>query len=137
MKRSLLNTLSLKKAALALPAAAMMLGASHGAQIGINFWGNGYAWYNPLYAGKVVTATAFGIDATNWFTTPQTLDDTVARKNTGWPVTPATGGTLSVSWTSANTWSTFIGDTVNWTNPPPGDCEVTWVSLTTLPPVGR
>jgi hypothetical protein len=125
MKRTLLNK-SLLKTALAVPAAALMLGSSQGAQIGINFWGNGYAWYNAAYAGKVVTATAFGIEPANWFTTPQTTDDAVARQNTGWPVAPATGGDLSVAWTSANTWSTFIGDLSGWVNCPAGDCEVTW-----------
>ena len=58
---------------LAVPAAALMLGAAQAAStIGLNFqdwyYSNGGAGYQTT--GMPVTATAFGVAAANWFSTP-------------------------------------------------------------------
>jgi hypothetical protein len=120
MKRKLLNK-SFKQAALALPAAALMLGSSQGAEIGINFQID----FSPYtsYSGKPVTATAFGIDPTNWFnmdpvsySAPASTNQTLAMPG---------GGYLSVSWSDANAWSSGIDSTLA-TNVPAGFDEVIW-----------
>ena len=71
MKRKLLQRTHLrflKQTALAIPAAALMLGQSQGGtSIGINFYGNYYGSYD---GGRVVSTNAFGMSAANWLTTP-------------------------------------------------------------------
>ena len=83
MKRKLLNTKYLKQTVLAVPAAALMLGAAQaGSTVGLNFqqwyydsaknpqtigWNNGYSDYNTT--GLPVTAKAFGVGVANWFNT--------------------------------------------------------------------
>ena len=62
---------NLKKTLLAVPAAALMLGASHGAQIGINFQDN-YA--GNAYAPLTDAAGAFGIPLANWFNAPMVFN---------------------------------------------------------------
>jgi hypothetical protein len=66
MKRKLLGKHGLKHAVLAVPAAALMLGASQAAQIGINFQDN---WYGTPYAPMTDTS-AFGIPQASWFNAP-------------------------------------------------------------------
>jgi hypothetical protein len=84
MKRNLLSKTQ-KQTILAIPAAALMLGASHGATIGIHYtenWGayaangngsntgtygtTGYYAYGYMTTGMNVTGTAFGVPASNW-----------------------------------------------------------------------
>ena len=64
MKRSLYSKF-LKGSLLAVPAAAMMLGASHGATLGIH-WQVDWSKYNPQYSystsGWIVTGNAFGVE---------------------------------------------------------------------------
>lgn len=121
MKRKLL-TPRLKTALAAVPAAALMLGASQAqTTVGINFWG---AFGTYGYGGAPVTATAFGVDATNWFTTPASDYQTAANGD-------LTAGSLSVNWSAPNTWiSSLEGDTNSpagaWNSPLPGDPEVLW-----------
>jgi hypothetical protein len=102
MKRRLLNTAFLKQTALAVPAAALMLGSSQAATtIGINFWG-AYGSYG--YGGAPVTATAFGLPPTAWFTTPATDWQSAAYGG-------MMAGSLIVNWSAPNTWiSTLHGD---------------------------
>ncbi|HWX22817.1 MAG TPA: LamG-like jellyroll fold domain-containing protein [Candidatus Binatia bacterium] len=121
MKRKLLNRTLLKQTALAVPAAALMLGSSQGAEIGINFQDDytGYA----SYSGKPVTATAFGIDPTNWFNmVPIPVD---APSATNQSLALFTGASLSVSWKAQNAWVSGI-DSTSGTNVPPGFDEVIW-----------
>ena len=79
MKRKLLNARLLKQTILAVPAAALMLGAAQaGTTVGLNFqqwyydsgnnpqtigFNNGYSDYNTT--GFPVTAKAFGVDLAN------------------------------------------------------------------------
>ena len=83
MKRKLLNARLLKQTILAVPAAALMLGAAQaGTTVGLNFqqwyydsgnnpqtigFNNGYSDYNTT--GFPVTAKAFGVDLANWSNT--------------------------------------------------------------------
>lgn len=95
MKRRHLSGRNLKNLLLAVPAAALMLGTSQAASpVGINFQGS----YGGSYAGALVTAAAFGLPATNWFSDPSGL-------STGsMSVTNPSGGALSLSWSSADVW---------------------------------
>lgn len=83
MKRKIFNSKSLKQTVLAVPAAALMLGAAQaGSTVGLNFqqwyydsgnnpqtigFNNGYSDYNTT--GLPVTAKAFGVGVANWFNT--------------------------------------------------------------------
>ncbi|MGO8930449.1 MAG: LamG-like jellyroll fold domain-containing protein [Limisphaerales bacterium] len=140
MKRKLLNARSLKKAALAVPAAALMLGAAQaGTTVGINF----QAWYynsgnTPQTVGYgagyqttgfPVTGTAFSVPAANWFNT-----DPLSCN--GWPDpapapidTSIVMGSLTVNVTAPNCWQSGIGELVaGWHSETvtPGNDEVTW-----------
>jgi hypothetical protein len=122
MKRKLLNSIMLKQMALAVPAAALMLGSSQGAQIGINFQADSSPYTS--YSGKPVTATAFGIDPAHWFSmapiptgNPSSTNQTLSLPG---------GGSLLVSWQAANAWTSGIGADATGTNVPPGMDEVVW-----------
>src|SRR5258708_4572614 len=100
MKRKSFGPLA-KKVMVAVPAAAMMLGASHGGQIGINFQDN-YAGtpYAPL-----TDTSAFGIPLANWFNAPSIF-------NSDGPPIPTSGtssvpgaGDLKIAWSAKTTWS--------------------------------
>jgi hypothetical protein len=144
MKRKLFNSSSLKHTALAVPAAALMLGAAHaGTTVGLNF----QSWYYD--SG----------------TTPQTIGFGQGYQTTGWPVTAKAFGVPVANWTNTdpmdssspvsftlafagvtgnfntvNMWQSDIGNLVNpadeWTPPGPtnpsrssvlpGNDEVTW-----------
>ncbi len=126
MKRNLLPK-SLKRGLLAVPAAALMLGAAHGAQIGINFQTD-WAPYNYGYSttGFAVTATAFGIPAANWLNLPPTSYTLPTATNQN--LTTA-NGPLTLNWSCANAWGSGVGNTALPTDPgvvAPGDDEVTW-----------
>lgn len=144
MKKSLF-TKSLKQSILAVPAAALMLGAAHGGTtVGVNFqswyydsgttpqtigYGQGYQT-----TGFPVTAKAFGVAAANWINTEPLPDGT-----------PTVGysfsvGAATVTLNAVNFWESDIGNLVNpadeWTNTGPyevstssvlpGNDEVTW-----------
>ncbi len=149
MKRSLF-TKHIKQTLLAVPAAALMLGAAQaGTTIGLNFqsWyydsGNtpqtvGYgAGYQTT--GFPVTAKAFGVDTANWFNTdpiacsvnkggvlPIDLYATFGGVNTNF------AGSLSAYMTAPNAWESAIGEQVAGFHPEtvaPGNDEVTWSYL--------
>jgi hypothetical protein len=139
MKRKSLGK-TRKHAILAIPAAALMLGASHGATIGINYtldWGpynpNGtYVPYHYAYmtTGMNVTGTAFGVPASSWTNIQGTYYQPVSTTNIV--------GSLSIISMANNEWSSGLGNT----NTPaygtapylpaivaPGNDEVTWSYL--------
>lgn len=149
MKRKLLSK-QLKRAAIAVPAAAMMLGAAQaGTTIGLNF----QAWYYDSGAtpqtigfgsgyqttGVPVTTKAFGVEVANWYNSDP-LDC-----NAAFVATVPFGGSLTATVRAANMWQSGFtapglwGTTAgNWSAavwPPgaevlaaiqPGDYQVTW-----------
>ncbi len=134
MKRKLLDTRFLKQTALAVPAAALMLGAAQaGTTVGLNF----QAWYydsgtTPQTVGYgsgyqttgfPVTAKAFGIAVGNWFNTdPLDCQSAISTSVTF-------GGTLTAQLAAPNAWQSGIGAQVAGWNPEtvaPGNDEVTW-----------
>ena len=118
MKRKLLNRSFLKQTFLAVPAAALMLGAAQaGTTVGLNFqawyydsgktpqtigFNNGYSDYATT--GFPVTAKAFGVDVANWFNTD--------------PMGPATS--ISASCTFGGTATNFAGGLSCYVNSPKG-----------------
>ncbi|HEX5221569.1 MAG TPA: LamG-like jellyroll fold domain-containing protein [Verrucomicrobiae bacterium] len=103
MKRNLLFP-GARKALLAVPAAAMMLGAaSHGAEIGINFQDN---WGGTPYAPLNDAAGAFGIPLANWYNAPTVFNSGPgAGVGTNGTFAVPGGGDLNVAWACQNTWS--------------------------------
>jgi hypothetical protein len=125
MKRKLLNPTLLKRTALAVPAAALMLGAAQaGTTIGLNFqawyYADGGAGYQTT--GFPVTAKAFGVDLADWLSTfPQDCQSPINASTNIWSV--------SVSWTAPNAWQSGIGElNAGWVTEAvaPGDDEATW-----------
>jgi len=91
------NRAGFKQAALAIPAAALMLGQSQaGTTVGINFWGNYFGFY---YGGRVVSSIAFGLPPANWNTTPA-VDDPAAATNS---IATGPGDALSLAWSAPYT----------------------------------
>ena len=134
MKRKLLNPRLLKQTALAVPAAALMLGAAQaGTTVGLNF----QAWYydsgtTPKTVGYgsgyqttgfPVTAKAFGVGVASWFNTdPLNCQAPIST-------TVNFGGTLSAQLSAPNGWQSGIGGQVPGWEPEtvaPGNDEVTW-----------
>lgn len=133
MKRKLLNN-TFKQAALALPAAALMLGAAHaGTTVGLNF----QAWYYDSgttpqtigfgsgyqTTGFPVTARAFGVDVANWFNSEPLPCQAAISTTIPFAVT------LTAQVTAPNAWQSGIGEQVAAWNPEtvaPGNNEVTW-----------
>lgn len=138
MKRKLLPY-SLRQSLLAVPAAALMLGAAQaGTTIGLNFqswyydsgttpqtigFGQGY-----LTTGFPVTARAFGVEVANWVNT-----DPLPCSSPVDTVIPL--GSISAHLTTVNMWGSDIGNLVDpaneWTpgyvsSVAPGNDEVTW-----------
>lgn len=133
MKRRLLP-LHLRQSLLAVPAAALMLGAAEaGTTVGLNF----QAWYYDSGAipqtvgygsgyqttGFPVTARAFGVDVTKWTNTDpldcQSAIDTSVLFGNG----------LTANIKAPNAWQSGIGELVTGWNPEtvlPGNDEVTW-----------
>jgi hypothetical protein len=126
MKRNRFRPKTLEQLALAVSASALMLGASQAqTTIGINFQGS----YGGSYAGSTVSATAFGVPATNWFTDPN--DAPSGSMMISSPTD--TNDMLTVNWNSADTWCSGLypeiilnGGTYTTPNPLPGDGEVLW-----------
>lgn len=87
-----------------VPASALMLGMSHGATIGYNFQTTGAFYGAP--AGAPVTMTAFGVPATNWQSSAPLPTGGGAN---GSSTISVGGGSINVSWTSANSWGSGIG----------------------------
>jgi hypothetical protein len=133
MKRKLLSP-RLKQTVLAVPAAAMMLGAAQaGSTVGLNF----QAWYYDSgttpqtvgfgsgyqTTGFPVTADAFGVKLADWTSTdPLPCQSTINTSVTF-------GGTLSAQIQANNCWQSGIGEQVAGWNPEtvaPGNDEVTW-----------
>jgi Concanavalin A-like lectin/glucanases superfamily/Immunoglobulin domain len=129
MKRKLLPP-SLGKTLLAVPAAALMLGAAHGAQIGINFQTDWTPYnYSSYTTGFAVTGTAFDVSAANWYNmAPSKWDGATATNQT----IATADGSLAISWSCANAWGSGIGNIAAPTDPGvvvPGNDEVTWSYL--------
>ena len=82
-----------KQALLAVSASALMLGASQaGTTVGINFQGNYYGYDS----GAPIAATALGIPAGDWTNAPDASSGAT------------TAGSISVNWSCANTWNSWI-----------------------------
>src|ERR1700679_1923470 len=126
-----------KQTILAIPAAALMLGASHGATVGIHYtvdWGpmnpNGtYVPYHYAYmtSGMNVTATAFGVPAANWTNIQLEYYTVINNTNIVGPLTVVTHAN--------DAWTSGIGNTNTPTYGaanylpaivPPGNDQVTW-----------
>jgi hypothetical protein len=124
-----------RKMACTVSAAALMLGVSQAATVGLNFQVNYCA--DPRYAGFNVTATAFGIGTNQWESlTPMdtgygcgatiaTLNQLINTSTLGGGLHPLPNGSLNVSW-SANmaNFSGFAGyvggkATAGYDGPPP------------------
>ncbi|MCX6924404.1 MAG: chitobiase/beta-hexosaminidase C-terminal domain-containing protein, partial [Verrucomicrobia bacterium] len=149
MKRKLLNRSFLKQTALAVPAAALMLGAAHGGTVGFNLdsyyydnTGTATKWipgatpapdgagYGYQTSGWVVTAKAFGVEPADWF---------YAQVFAWWgdsPVNVTTNkGTITAHITAFHCIETGIGEQLDGWIPQtvaPGNDQVTWNILTTL-----
>jgi hypothetical protein len=147
MKRKLLKN-SLKQTALAVPAAALMLGAAQaGTTVGLNF----QAWYYDSTTwpqtigygagyqttGFPVTARAFGVDAANWFNTDPlpcqaAMDSTSTLFGSTGNLTGGSNtfaGSLTLTVTAPNAWQSGIGSQQHGWVPEtvaPGNNEVTW-----------
>lgn len=100
MKQKLL-TPQLKQSLLAVPAAALMLGAASGAQIGINFQDN---WYGTAYA-PVTADPALGIPLANWINAPSILNSGFTAFSTNSAFTLPGGGNFNMAWSCVNTYS--------------------------------
>lgn len=133
MKRTLFGK-RLKQTFLAVPAAAMMLGASQAqTTVGLNF----QAWYYDSgttpqtigfgagyqTTGFPVTTNAFGVALADWTSTdPLDCQNPIST-------TVEFGGTLSAQLTANNAWQSGIGEQENGWVPQtvaPGNNEVTW-----------
>ena len=138
MKRSLF-TKRIKQSLLAVPAAALMLGAAQaGSTVGLNI----QSWYydsgtTPQTVGYgagyqttgfPATAKAFGVGAANWVNTDP-LDCSSAVS------TSVAMGAITANLTAANPWESDIGNLIigsEWAGPAtvtPGNDEVTWSFL--------
>ena len=84
-----------------MPAAALMLGAAHGAQIGINFQDN----YNGTSYAAMTDSVAFGIPLANWINAPSIFASDFNPISTNSTFTLPGGGNLGVAWSCKNTWS--------------------------------
>ena len=140
MKRKSLQKSALKRAVLAVPAAALMLGAAQaGTTVGMNFM----AWYYDSgttpqtigfgsgyqTTGWPVTAMAFGVPATSWYGTssPDLLDAYYVAINNTYAFGPTTN--LNATLTAPGVWQSGIGELVHGFHPEqvtPGNDEVTW-----------
>jgi hypothetical protein len=129
MKRQLISSRS-KKIACTVSAAALMLGVSSAATIGLHFMEN-YSCRNAAYSGYPVTLNAFGIPPSSWenleemengyggcpFTAPgYTLNEVIDTTTSTNFLNPLPNGSLNVTWfaNSAN-FAPFYG---NAGNPP-------------------
>ena len=111
-----------------------MLGASHGATLGIHYqvdWSD----YNPQYSyqttGWVVTGKAFGVEPANWWNPDPCNHASVPSGSAN----PSTMPDVIIAWGADAIYSTGIGNlnpnasTPGWVAP--GNAEVTWSFLWT------
>lgn len=145
MKKKLI-TKPLKHTILAIPAAALMLGASHGATVGINYTvdfanpadGNGYNFgtygtpsyyvYGYMTTGMNVTATAFGVPAANWTNIQLNYGYAVTNTSTVGPITVLTEA-ADVNCSGIGNTNFVYSDSFTWFMPAgvqPGNDQVTW-----------
>jgi len=132
-----------KQKILAIPAAALMLGASHGATVGINYtanWGayaangggtNGYGinHYSYMTSGMNVAGTAFGVPASSWTNIQLQYYQTITNTTTV--------GQLTILTQANDVWTSGIGNTntdISYANfapamVVPGNDDVTWAYL--------
>ena len=125
-----------------------MLGSAQAqTTVGINISGGSYgtyAYYNgalvtSYFTGFPVTATAFGVAASDWKLTGDPQPTPPTATGTPYPyygpasgsIQAGPGGALTVSWTAVNTWGTQIGASSGSGSgatfaPPAGNDEVTW-----------
>jgi hypothetical protein len=89
------------KALLAVPAAALMLGASQAAQVGLNFQDN----YNGSPYAPLTDTSAFGIALADWINVPSIANSSGTPISTNATFTLPNGQSLSVAWSCKNTWS--------------------------------
>jgi Concanavalin A-like lectin/glucanases superfamily/Immunoglobulin domain len=135
MKRSLFSP-QLKTTLLAVPAAALMLGAAQaGTTIGLNVEAGGFGYgysvgsgYGYQTTGFPVSATAFGVSPGNWNNLLPT------GYNNAWFPAVTTMGSVGVTLNAANSWGTGIGWGGGWVSATvsPGNDEVTWGILDNL-----
>lgn len=139
MKRSFYSK-TCKQTILAVPAAALMLGASHGATVGINYtmdWGSynptgTYVAYHYAYmtSGMNVTGTAFGVPASSWNNVQLEYYTVINNTNIIGPLTVVTKA--QDAWTSGiNNTNTAAYGAANYLPAivRPGNDEVTWAYL--------
>ena len=138
------------KIACTVSAAALMLGASHAATVGLNFqvdwsenvYGTNSPGSSPAYTGKPVTATAFGIPPSGWqnlspmpsgynfsgvLPGPFTSNEVISVITSTNGLHPLPNGSLNVTWSSiAGNASGFAGygPPYGAPNPNPGEQEV-------------
>ncbi len=132
MKRRLIAK-PFKQTLLAVPAAALMLGAAHaGTFVGLNFQDYYYSGAGAGYqtTGFPVTAAAFGIPAASW---TSSLPLSCGAGGYGIPISTniafGPGGALTASVSAPGAWQSGIGEnTTAWVavGVPPGNDEVTW-----------
>ncbi|HEY1789535.1 MAG TPA: hypothetical protein VGJ73_15360 [Verrucomicrobiae bacterium] len=143
----------LKQTILAVPAAALMLGASHAGTVGINYtadfglyaangngsnYGTGYGYFVYGYqtTGFNVTGTAFGVPASEWANIP--LSSNLFSTNAPTSFTNSVGA-MNIITTGWAVQGTGIGNTnfsyatyYSWfetAGVQPGNDEVTWAYL--------
>jgi hypothetical protein len=102
-----------KKIACTVSAAALMLGVSSAATIGLHFQCSYGCGNNPSYSGYPVTLTAFGVDPTNWenllemptaygacsFVTPgYSLEESMDTTTSTNGLNPLPNGSITVDW---------------------------------------
>jgi hypothetical protein len=109
-----------KKIACTVSAAALMLGVSHAAVVGINFQVTSSDLPAPGYTGFPVTAAAFGVPAANWENVtpmdtgyvsegPFYLTETIDTNSNSGGLNPLPNGTLSLSWQANAAFNSFFG----------------------------
>jgi len=154
MKRKFFSK-SLKQTILAVPAAALMLGASHGATVGINYTENfgadsadgngsnygtyhynsttyvGFYSYGYMTTGMDVTATAFGVPTANWTSVQLPFGYAIDSTNTVGAMTIIT--TAGAAQCSGIGNTNFVyADYYSWfvaAGVQPGNDQVTWAYL--------
>ena len=117
-----------RTSACTVSAAALMLGVSQAATIGINFpvdWTDGGA---PSYTGAQITATALGIPVAEWQSLtptptgynkqganpgPFTFDETISTASNTNGLHPLPSGSLSISWIASAANTSGFGDASN------------------------
>ncbi|HVU28260.1 MAG TPA: hypothetical protein VHG71_11070 [Verrucomicrobiae bacterium] len=148
MKRKLFSK-TCRQTILAIPAAALMLGASsHAGLVGINYtedfgvytangngsnYGTGYGYFVYGYqtTGFNVTATAFGVPAADWSNIQLPFSSTINSTNAVGPITVITtagaaqcSGIGNTNFVYSDYYSWFMTAGVQ-----PGNDEVTWAYL--------